>query len=192
MLRSERELILVEFGLDIRTVSTPSTVTINSSACAYRAQRVLDLMTMAQSRKLEKDVDALPDTGAHIPQPIRLGGYFGLVEGSIGLIVAGVLINRDFMGYESPGAVISGFGTALWFILIFGAIFASGIALLKGKMWGRGPIVIFQLCLLGVAYYMFTSGRPELGLPTVAVALLGLGLMFHRNSVEWVASRYGK
>lgn len=127
-----------------------------------------------------------------IPNTIRFGGYFGIAEGACGLIVAIVLIARDIMGYESPGAVISGFGTALWFILIFGGIFVGGVALLKGKTWGRGPIVFFQLCLLGVAYYMFTSSRPELGIPTLLIAIVGLALMFHRDSIEWLGARYGK
>ncbi|WP_225723480.1 MULTISPECIES: hypothetical protein [Corynebacterium] len=127
---------------------------------------------------------------SEIPTTIKLAGFFGVVEGLAGLVIAAVLLVRDLMGYESPGAVISGAGTALWFLLIFGAILAAGIALLTAHAWGRGPIVFFQLCLLGVAYYMFTSSRPELGVPTALIALVGLALIFHKNSVNWMMQRY--
>lgn len=129
-------------------------------------------------------------TADPIPHTIRWGGYFGIVQGSLGIIAGIALLLGDLLGHDTPGVVISGYGTALWFFLVFGAILAGGIALLKGKALGRGPIIFFQLALLGVAYYMATSSRWEFALPTVVIALLGLGLMFHPDSVNWMAQRY--
>lgn len=127
-----------------------------------------------------------------IPTTIRAAGMFAIAQGVVGLIVAIILVVRDLQGIRTPQAEISGIGTAAWFAIVFGVILAGGIGFLRGKAWGRGPLVFFQLGLLGVAYYMFTSSRPELGVPTALIAVLGLALLFNRTSAEWLAQRYGQ
>lgn len=113
-----------------------------------------------------------------------------MLQGVAGLCFAAFLVIREARGFHDPGAVISGYGTALWFLLIFGAVLTAGYFLFSGRKWGRGPVVMLQLCLLGVAYYMFTSGRPELGVPTALMSLAGLALLFNPVAVNWAATRY--
>ncbi|QFQ02937.1 hypothetical protein CUROG_07945 [Corynebacterium urogenitale] len=124
------------------------------------------------------------------PTPVRWAGVLGMIQGVMGLVFAIVLVVREASGFRDPGAVISGYGTAAWFIFFFGAILIAGFFLLTGRKWGRGPVVMLQLCLLGVAYYMFTSDRPELGAPTALMAIAGLVLLFNPRAVDWAASRY--
>lgn len=126
------------------------------------------------------------------PQVVRLAGILGMVQGALGLAFAAFLVYRELNGFRDPGAVISGYGTALWFLFIFGAVLLAGLFLYQGKKWGRGPVVMLQLCLLGVVYYMFTSGRPELGIPTGIMAVVGLALMFNPVAVHWAATRYNE
>lgn len=124
------------------------------------------------------------------PTPVRWAGVLGMLQGVMGVAFAIVLIVREANGFHDPGAVISGYGTAAWFIFFFGAILIAGFFLFTGRKWGRGPVVMLQLCLLGVSYYMFTSGRPELGTPTAIMALAGLILLFNPRAVDWAATNY--
>ena len=76
------------------------------------------------------------------PRSVFAGAWIAVVECTIGLGYGVFLMIRDFQGYEDPGAVISGWGTALWFYFIFGAVLAGAVFLLMGNRWGRGPIVM--------------------------------------------------
>ncbi len=124
------------------------------------------------------------------PQPIKWAAALGIAQGVAGVAYGLLLLVRFAGGFHDPGAKISGFWTAVWFFLIFGGELAAGMALRKGKRWGRGPILMIQLCLIPVSIYMFISGRPELGIPTAGMALLGLGLLFNSAAVHWSAATF--
>nr|WP_240393860.1 hypothetical protein [Corynebacterium lactis] len=125
--------------------------------------------------------------GIAAPRSVLVGAWIGIAECVLGLGYGIFLLIRDLMGYRDAGAVISGWGTALWFFLIFGAVLAGAIMLLRGSRWGRGPIIMLNLCLGGVAYYMFTSGALNLAIPTVVVAIAALACMFNPKAVDWAA-----
>ena len=125
------------------------------------------------------------------PRSVFAGAWIAVVECTIGLGYGVFLMIRDFQGYEDHGAVISGWGTALWFYFIFGAVLAGAVFLLMGNRWGRGPIVMLNLCLAGVAFYMFTSGAIALGMVTALFALSALACMFNPKAVDWAASAHG-
>lgn len=125
------------------------------------------------------------------PQSVLNGAWITVAECILGLGYGVLLVIRDFMGYKDEAAVISGWGTGLWFFLIFGAVLTGAVFLLRGRHWGRGPIIMLNLCLVGVAYYMFTSGALTLAVPTVVVALAALYCMFNPKAVDWAASIRG-
>ncbi|AWT25612.1 MULTISPECIES: hypothetical protein [Corynebacterium] len=126
-----------------------------------------------------------------LPPSVRYAGWLGIIEGAVGLAVAVVMIVRELNGFHDEGAKISGYGTALWFIIFGGVVAVAGWFLKDGRRWGRGPVAMVSMILVLVSYYMFTSGRPELGVPTVLVGLVGLALLFNPSAVEWAARRYG-
>lgn len=125
-----------------------------------------------------------------LPPSVRYAGWLGMIEGGIGLVIAIVLIVREANGIHDEAAKISGYGTALWFVIFGGVVAAAGWFLKDGRRWGRGPVAMTNMILVLVSYYMFTSGRPELGTPTVIIGLVGIGLMFNPSAVEWAAKRY--
>ena len=123
------------------------------------------------------------------PETVRIAAKIGMLEGVGGIGFAGFLLIRSLQGFHDPGAVISGWGTALWFILIFGAVLAASIALAKGHRWGRAPILMMNLFLVGVAYYMFTSDRYLWAAGTALLGVVTLGLLFNRSAVDWAVGR---
>lgn len=140
------------------------------------------------------------ETELTLPSTVKWAGYVGLIEGAVGLIAAIVMVVQTARGHGDGNAKVegvlaswgSGYGTALWFVIIFGAVAAAGWALTRGKRWGRAPVAMLNMLLLPVAWYMFSSSRPDLGIPTLLVSLVGLGLIFNPAAVSWAASRYGQ
>lgn len=120
-----------------------------------------------------------------IPRTLIWAGYATAAQGALGLIVAVVLIIREAAGHHE--ASISGYGTAGWFIVIGGAVFAGGYALTRGKRWGRGLSLMAQILLLPVAYTLITgSGLPAIGVPVAIIALAILALLFAPASMTWL------
>ena len=62
--------------------------------------------------------------------------------------------------------------------LIAGAagLFFAGRGILRGKRYGRGPIVMANLIALGVAYYMIDGDRISWGITLGAIAITTAGL----------------
>ncbi|WP_428846794.1 hypothetical protein [Nocardia terpenica] len=117
-----------------------------------------------------------------VPATVRGAGALAALEGLIGVIIAIVLV------VQGTGA--QSYGTAGWFAILAGAVLAAGVALLLGRRWGRAIVVIAQILLLPVAWYMFSSHRPELAVPVGLGALVTLGLLFSPPSTRWMAELY--
>lgn len=123
--------------------------------------------------------------GPTIPKTLRWAGLGTAFEGAVGVIVAAILVIRELMGHHE--AAISGYGTAIWFVLIGGGVLAGGIALTRGKRWGRAISMMAQILLLPVAYSLITgSGLPLIGVPVGILALALLALLFAPASLSWL------
>lgn len=122
------------------------------------------------------------------PPAVRRAGFIVAAQGVAGLVVAVILLVRGLAGADQH--VVNGLGTAAWFAVIGCAVLAGGLALVKGKRWGRGLAVFTQLLLLPVAWYLAVgSHRPVFGTPVALVALVALGLLFSGPAVRWAAGR---
>jgi hypothetical protein len=131
--------------------------------------------------------DAVTVPGKRVAPPVVRGaGGIVAVQGAAALVVAVVLLVRGLIGADQH--VVNGVGTAVWFVLVGGAVFAGGWALVAGKRWGRGLAVFTQLLLLPVAWYLGVgSHRLEFGIPLAAAALSVLILLFSPPAVRWAA-----
>jgi hypothetical protein len=117
---------------------------------------------------------------------VRYAGYLVVAEGAAALVMCVVLVIRGLSGADQ--SIVSGYGTALWFLLIGGGVVTGGWALLAGRRWGRGIAVPTNLLLLPVAWYVFSSHHQVYGVLVALLAVLVLGLMFSPAAVQWVAS----
>lgn len=126
-----------------------------------------------------------------LPPSVRWAGWIGMVEGAAGFVAGIAMVVREAQGYQLMDGV-NGYATAAWFLIFGGIIAVAGWFLANGRRWGRGPVAMLQLLLVLVSFFMFTSGRFELAVPTALVGLFGLALMFNPSAVEWAARRYGQ
>jgi hypothetical protein len=124
------------------------------------------------------------------PASVRGAGLIVAAQGATAIVAAAVLLVRALGGADQR--VVNGFGTALWFVLIGGAVLSAGCALLFGRRWGRGLAVFAELSLLPVAWYLTVgSHRPLVGIPVGIMALTALALLLSPAAVRWV-SREGQ
>ena len=119
------------------------------------------------------------------PTPVRVAGALTAVEGVVAIGYAIFLVIREAAGHHE--AAISGYGTAAWFGIIFGGVLVGGVALLRGHRWGRAISMVAQILLLPVAYYAFTSHRPELAIPVAIFAIVILVALFTPTSLRWLS-----
>lgn len=107
-----------------------------------------------------------------------------MAQGVAALVMAAVLVVRAVAGADQH--VVNGLGTAVWFVVVGGVVFAAGRALALGKRWGRGLAVFSQLLLLPVAWYLAVgSQQPVFGIPVAVVALTVLVLLFSPAALRW-------
>ncbi|MCK7642152.1 hypothetical protein JIM95_007130 [Corynebacterium sp. CCM 8835] len=129
------------------------------------------------------------------PADIRRAGVLGICESLVGLAYAVFLVFREITGQHDYGTVTSdgsenvfvGYGTAAFFVAVFGTVAAAGFALRRGRRWGRGPVVILQMLLLPVSWYIASAGLIVPAVIVAACALTGLYLTFNGRSLSWAA-----
>ena len=140
---------------------------------------------------------------ARVPAPtiLRIGAFTTVLQSLVAFAAAFWLIYRDLqtLGEDSPSLESAapaadwiGTGTAVFIFFVFGTTLVGGLSLLRGRHWGRGPIVLLEFLLVFVAFYMFSGGAILAGVITAISVVLVLVGMFHRSSVEWFATSYGQ
>lgn len=129
---------------------------------------------------------------------MRWAGIIAILQSLVGIGFAGLLIVRNLMGVEDTSVVTTqenmefvGFGTAVFFIIIFGTVLAGAITVLTGRRWGRGPVTMLQIFFLPISVMMLQGGSWMLGIATLVSAVLALAMIFNRQSTEWTSRRYG-
>lgn len=124
------------------------------------------------------------------PATVRVAGALVTLEGGVAVTVAIVLVIRGLLGHDQSQA--SGYGTAAWFAILGGAVFAAGLGLLFGHRWGRSIAVIAQILLLPVVWSLLTdSHQPLLGTLLGVVVIGALVTLFAPASNRWMAEDYG-
>lgn len=133
------------------------------------------------------------------PVTIRLGSYVAIIQVAVAFGVGIYLIYRDLTSgvsgtieSEAAAAQWIGTGTAVFIFILFGVVLAGATSLLRGKTWGRSPIVMMGALLLPVAWYMISEGMVAAGAATGISAVCALGLILHPRSTGWIADRYGR
>lgn len=118
------------------------------------------------------------------PRTVRIAGGIAALEGVLALVVAVVLVVREAAGHHE--IAISGYGTAAWFAIMGSGVAAAGWALLTGRRWGRGIAVFANLVLLGVAWYVFSSGQLRYAVVVAGAAIAALALLFSPSGLHWL------
>ncbi|KXP01027.1 hypothetical protein [Tsukamurella pseudospumae] len=123
------------------------------------------------------------------PGTVLVAGGLVALEGAIALVVGVVELVRGLTG--SAATTTGAYGLAFWMIPMGAAVLAGGVALLRGKRWGRTVGVLTNL-LLGFTGISgaFAQSSPLLGYPLLAPAIVVLVLLFSPPTVAWLEGEY--
>ncbi|HEV7830447.1 MAG TPA: hypothetical protein VGP04_16705 [Pseudonocardiaceae bacterium] len=118
-----------------------------------------------------------------VPAAVRAAGLLVLLQGLVGIAIAGVLVLSAVRGSTGPVPVGA---TAAW-LAGFGAILlAVGWNLVRGRHGARTPATVAQLLLLGVCWYAAgPSSQPSYGIPAGAFCVAVLVLLFCPPALRW-------
>lgn len=133
------------------------------------------------------------------PVTLKIGALVALLQSLVAFGVAIYLIVADFTSEATPtleseaaAANWIGTGTAIFIFILFGTVLAGAISLLRGRHWGRSPIVMMGVLLLPVSWYMVSEGLIGAGIATALSAIAALVGLLHPRSTEWIAENYGR
>jgi hypothetical protein len=118
-----------------------------------------------------------------VPPAVRAAGLLVVLQGLVGIAIAGVLVVSAVRGSTGPVPVGA---TAAW-LAGFGAILlAVGLNLARGRHGARTPATVAQLLLLGVCWYAAgPSSQPAYGIPAAAFCVVVLVLLFCPPTLRW-------
>lgn len=136
---------------------------------------------------------------APLPGVLKFGSLVSVLQGIVAILVGLFLVVEDFRTMGQEDSLVSesgatnwvGTGTAVFIFIVFGVAIAGTVNILRGNTWGRGPIVLLQILLLFVAFYMFSGGQAAAGAAVGLSALLILVGVLHPKSNDWFSTVYG-
>jgi len=106
----------------------------------------------------------------------------------VGVTAAVVFVIRGLFGADRH--VVDGYGNALWFAVIGGAVLAAGWALWTGRRWGRGLAVFAQMLILPATWYAGVgSHRWGYALPIALASIAVLVLLFSPSALKWLGGQ---
>jgi hypothetical protein len=119
---------------------------------------------------------AEPDDGGgrSVPRAVTGAAVLAVVQG-VGLVaVAALLIVDTAVG--TPHSLFGGLGGAALALIAAGVLIVVARHLARLRRWARSPIVVLQVLWLPVGFSLaFQAGRPEYGVPILALAI---GVLF--------------
>jgi hypothetical protein len=121
------------------------------------------------------------------PMTLRAAVWLLATESAAFAVLVGLLIYGDLTGGAETvqGAV----GVTIYTALVATAFGAFAWALHHGKGWARGPAIVLHLLMLPIGYTMLTNGQPVLGVVTLALGVLGAGLLLAPSTREFLVGR---
>lgn len=133
------------------------------------------------------------------PPVLKFGALITILQGIVAFVIGVLFIIEDFRTMGEEDSLLSetdatnwvGTGTAIFIFIVFGAAVVGAINMVRGRTWGRGPIVLLQILLLFVAFYMFSGGQPAAGAAVALSAILILVGVLHPKTNEWYSAVYG-
>lgn len=119
---------------------------------------------------------------ARAPRTVLYAAIVQVLEAA-GVLIASVIAGLDALTgksyQEASGIAITVIGIGTAFALAF---VARGLR--AGRRWSRTPAVLTQLFAGIVAIYLLQAGRYDWGIPAIALAVAGFGLLLAPASVE--------
>lgn len=135
-----------------------------------------------------------------VPATVRYAGFLAMAQSAAGLGYAAFLLVREVTGHGADGVVrdgggsagMVGLGTAVFFVIIFGAVFAGAVNMNRGRRWGRGPVAMLEMFSLVMAYYLWSADQVVWAIVVGLTGIAGLAMLFNPAALQWATAAHEK
>jgi hypothetical protein len=118
------------------------------------------------------------------PTPVRVSGLLAVLQG-VGVLVLAVLILVS--GLRNSAAIGQLLAQFAYYVVLAAAVAFCGSALLRGRRWGRTPVIVLQIVLGAVGYWLAVpSGHPVQGFALILLAIVTGGLLLTGPANDWI------
>ena len=116
------------------------------------------------------------------PAPLVVAASLAAVEGLL-VVIYGVLLAADVHADRAA----MGITTSLFFVLLGGLMILCAWYVVRGRTWGRSPIVVAQVMALGLAWNFLGGSTTWVSVVLAVIAVVVLVGLLHPASVEALA-----
>ena len=117
----------------------------------------------------------MPTSPRPRPLPLTVAAAIVGLQGLLIALAGAYLAVAGLAG--NPSSVANAEISGALALLAGAGLLLVGYGLSRGRSWGRAPAVLTQILCLPVAWGMVQGGRPDLGVPLIAVAVTTLVLL---------------
>lgn len=104
---------------------------------------------------------------------------------AVALVIFAVLV--VISGLKNSAATGQLLAQGAYYVVFAAAMTVCGMALIKGRRWGRTPTIVVQIVLAAIGYYLAVpSGRVGWGVALIVIALVTGGLLVTKPANEWI------
>jgi hypothetical protein len=147
--------------------------------------------TVPQTPRPQNGRSARHETAGTLPRSVLGAAIVEAVE-AVGVLAASVFAavatanGHSYLRASGIALTLIGIATAVGLALVARAVHA-------GRRWSRTPAMLTQLFTGIVAIYLLQSGRLDLGIPAIVLAIAGLAALLTPASIEVLTpGRIGK
>ncbi|MET3803719.1 hypothetical protein ABIB25_000705 [Nakamurella sp. UYEF19] len=119
------------------------------------------------------------------PPPVAASGLLMCLQALGVVILTTFILVSGFANSAAAGQLLA---QAAYFLVIAALMVVCGVALLKGRRWGRTPTIVVQIVIGAVGYWLAVpSGRPVWGILLIVLAVVTGGLLMTKPANAWVS-----
>ena len=127
---------------------------------------------------------------AKLPSSLAALSVLAIIVGAIGLVGA-VALYAGYRPIEGDAEVamnvpVTGVMVGLYFLTFI----VFGVLIIKGKTFGHSGLVLTNVILALITVTVVKSGALWLAVPMGLLALVGLALCFHPDSMNWYKNKF--
>ncbi|WP_373313958.1 hypothetical protein [Planosporangium flavigriseum] len=127
------------------------------------------------SQRRQTPAPESPPPGNRPPAALRAAVGLLLAQAVVVALIVAFLVYKDITARVvvlRDALIVTGFT-----VLVAVVLAALGWALSRRRAWARGPAVVMELMLLPIGWFMISGGLAWLGVPVLALGLVGAGLL---------------
>jgi hypothetical protein len=113
------------------------------------------------------------------PAPLAVAAGMTLIEGLL-IVLFGI---SEFFNVDSDRLVM-GLSTAVFFLVYGGVLLACARGLHTVRSWARGPVLLSQLILLGLAWSFKDGDTLPIAIGLAVAAVIVLAGLLHPRSID--------